>query len=84
VILLRLRPFSPQPRGERATSAAQAMRKLNEMGCDELAGVAAELGFGVLTDRGRAEALAHLDRCAACRESVRQLTMTGEAFLDLQ
>jgi hypothetical protein len=61
----------------------QAMRELNEMGCDELAGVAAELGFGVLTGRGRAEALAHLDQCEACRGSVSRLTVTGEEFLGL-
>jgi hypothetical protein len=59
------------------------MRELNEMGCDELAGVAAELAFGVLTGRGRAEALAHLDQCEACREGVRRLTVTGEEFLGL-
>jgi len=59
------------------------MRELTEMECGELAGVAAELGLGVLTGRERAEALAHLDRCQACRDSVRQLAMTGEDFLGL-
>ncbi len=59
------------------------MDELNRMGCGELADVAAELALGVLTGRERAAALAHLDRCAACREHVRRLTMTGEDLLGL-
>ena len=53
------------------------------MECDELAGVAAELALGALTGRERADALAHLDRCEACREDVRRLTMTGEELFGL-
>lgn len=59
------------------------MSELNEMGCREFSDVAAELALGVLTGRERAEALAHLDHCAECREKVRQLTMTGEGLLAL-
>ena len=59
------------------------MSELNEMGCAEFADVAAELAFGVLTGRERARALAHLDRCDACREDVRQLTVTGEELVGL-
>ena len=59
------------------------MSELNEMGCAEFAGVAAELALGVLTGRERARALAHLDRCDACREDVRQLTVTGEELVGL-
>jgi anti-sigma-K factor RskA len=59
------------------------MSELNEMGCTEFADVAAELALGVLTGRERARAIAHLDRCDACRENVRQLTMTGEELLGL-
>ena len=59
------------------------MSELNEMGCDEFADVAAELALGVLTGRERAQAIAHLDHCDACRENVRQLTMTGEELLGL-
>ena len=44
---------------------------------------AAELALGVLTGRERAQALAHLDHCASCREKVRQLTATGEGLLGL-
>ena len=59
------------------------MSELNEMGCEEFANVAAELALGVLTGRERAQALAHLDRCDACRDEVRQLTLTGEELLGL-
>jgi hypothetical protein len=59
------------------------MSELNEMGCDEFADVSAELALGVLTGRERAQAIAHLDHCDACRENVRQLTMTGEELLGL-
>jgi anti-sigma-K factor RskA len=53
------------------------------MSCAEFTDVAAELALGVLTGRERAEALAHLDHCEACREHVRQLTMTGEQLITL-
>jgi anti-sigma-K factor RskA len=59
------------------------MSELNEMGCAEFAGVAAELALGVLTGRERARALAHLDWCETCRENVRQLTVTGEELVGL-
>lgn len=61
----------------------RAVSELNDMGCAGFADVAAELALGVLTGRERAEALAHLDRCAACQESVRQLAVTGEELLRL-
>jgi hypothetical protein len=59
------------------------MSDLNEMGCAEFADIAAELALGVLTGRERAHALAHLDRCDACRENVRQLTVRGEELVGL-
>ena len=59
------------------------MGELDRSGCGELADTAAELALGALTGRERAEALAHLDRCTACREYVRRLTMTGEELLGL-
>ena len=59
------------------------MSELNEMSCREFSDVAAELALGVLTGRERAQALAHLDHCDACRETVRELTMTGEALVGL-
>jgi hypothetical protein len=60
-----------------------AMSELNQIGCEEFAEVAAELALGVLTGRERAEALAHLDHCESCRETVRQLASTGEQLLGL-
>lgn len=59
------------------------MTEVNGMSCAEFADVAAELALGVLTGRERADALAHLDGCDACRESIRQLTATGEGLLGL-
>jgi len=59
------------------------MSERDEMNCDEMADLAAELALGVLTGRERAQAIAHLDRCDACRENVRQLTETGEGLLGL-
>ena len=59
------------------------MSELDEMNCDEMADLAVELALGVLTGRERAQAIAHLDRCDACRENVRQLTETGEGLLGL-
>lgn len=59
------------------------MSERSEMSCREFSDVAAELALGVLTGRERAAALAHLDHCDACRENVRQLTMTGEGLLEL-
>lgn len=59
------------------------MTELYGMSCAEFADVAAELALGVLTGRERADALAHLEHCDACREHVSQLTMTGEELLAL-
>jgi hypothetical protein len=61
----------------------QAVSELNEMGCAGFTEVTAELALGALTGRERAEALAHLDHCAACQERVRRLTVTGEELLQL-
>jgi hypothetical protein len=59
------------------------MSERNDMTCAELADVAAELALGVLTGRERALAVAHLEKCDACREDVRQLMATGERLLEL-
>ena len=59
------------------------MSELDEMSCEDFAWVAAELALGVLTGRERAAALEHLDRCDACRKTVRQLSMTGDELLGL-
>jgi hypothetical protein len=59
------------------------MSELNQTGCAEFADVAAELALGALTGRERARALAHLDQCDACCETVCQLTVTGEGLVGL-
>ncbi|MEV5954199.1 zf-HC2 domain-containing protein [Streptomyces sp. NPDC051987] len=51
--------------------------------CARLREVGAELALGVLPGRERAEAVAHLDECAACREYVRQLTGIGDRLIGL-
>jgi hypothetical protein len=51
--------------------------------CEKLREIGAELALGVLPGRERAEAVAHLDRCADCRESVRQLTLVGDRLIGL-
>jgi hypothetical protein len=59
---------------------------MNEHGLmdfDGFSDVAAELALGVLTGRERADALAHLEHCDACREMVRQLAMAGEELVEL-
>lgn len=59
------------------------MSEISQMGCEEFASVAAELALGVLTGRERAQALAHLEHCDACREDVSLLTSAGEQLLAL-
>ena len=59
------------------------MSELDGVSCAEFHDSAAELALGVLTGRERAEALAHLDYCEACREHVRSLTVTSEKMLSL-
>lgn len=51
--------------------------------CERLRERGAELALGVLPARERAEAVAHLDGCAECREYVEQLTAAGDGLLGL-
>ncbi|MFE8945594.1 hypothetical protein [Streptomyces sp. NPDC007856] len=55
----------------------------SDANCDKLRQIGAELALGVLPGRERAEAVAHLDRCADCREYVRQLTLVGDRLIGL-
>jgi hypothetical protein len=48
-----------------------------------LGDVAAELALGALTGRERAEAVAHLEKCPACRAHVQDLTRTATQLLAL-
>jgi hypothetical protein len=56
---------------------------MGRLDCGELADIAAELALGAVTGRERAEAVAHLDRCAACRERVGRLMVTEERLVGL-
>ncbi|MGW7525221.1 hypothetical protein [Streptomyces sp. NPDC054783] len=55
----------------------------SDVNCDKLREIGAELALGVLPGRERAEAVAHLDRCADCREYVRRLTLVGDRLIGL-
>ena len=59
------------------------MGEFNDIGCAGLAAVAAELALGALTGHERAGALAHLDRCEACRDKVSRLMVTSGELLEL-
>jgi hypothetical protein len=59
------------------------MSESSMMSCGEFDDVAAELALGVLTGRERADAVAHMEHCDACRETIRQLSITGEELVGL-
>lgn len=50
-------------------------------GCEEFGQAVAELALGVLPGYERATALAHLDRCPACRTAVSRLAETRDRLL---
>ncbi|MGW0625189.1 anti-sigma factor family protein [Streptomyces sp. NPDC002758] len=55
----------------------------SDVNCDKMRELGAELALGVLPGRERAEAVAHLDQCADCREYVEQLTLVGDRLIGL-
>jgi hypothetical protein len=55
----------------------------SDVTCEKLREIGAELALGVLPARERAGAVAHLDRCADCREYVQQLTLVGDRLIGL-
>lgn len=55
----------------------------SEPACERLREIGPELALGVLPGRERAGAVAHLERCADCREYVRQLTLVGDRLIGL-
>ena len=55
----------------------------NDVNCEKLREIGAELALGVLPGRERAAAVAHLDRCADCREYIGQLTLVGDRLIGL-
>ena len=54
-----------------------------ELTCQQCHELAPELALDVLPGRERAEALAHLDGCAGCRETVSALTATADRLVEL-
>jgi hypothetical protein len=54
---------------------------MTSMSCEQLADVAPELALGVLTGRERADAFAHLDRCASCRQLLNSLSGVTDELL---
>ncbi|MER6128625.1 zf-HC2 domain-containing protein [Streptomyces sp. NPDC001795] len=55
----------------------------SDVTCEKLREIGAELALGVLPGRERAEAVAHLDRCADCREYIEHLTLVGDRLIGL-
>ncbi|MFF4208581.1 hypothetical protein ACFYZE_04240 [Streptomyces sp. NPDC001796] len=55
----------------------------SDVACEKLREIGPELALGVLPGRERAGAVAHLDRCADCREYVAQLTLVGDRLIGL-
>lgn len=53
------------------------------MTCAELDAVAAELSLDLLTGEQRAEALAHVAECAACRARVAELTAAADRIVQM-
>ncbi|MBV8996598.1 MAG: hypothetical protein JO287_23490 [Pseudonocardiales bacterium] len=54
-----------------------------ELTCQQCREVAAELALDVLPCHQRADALAHLERCAACQDTVSALTVTADRLVEL-
>ncbi|WP_181383863.1 hypothetical protein [Streptomyces sp. NWU339] len=55
----------------------------NDVTCEKLREIGVELALGVLFGRERAAAVAHLDRCAACREYIEHMTLVGDKLIGL-
>lgn len=54
-----------------------------ELTCQQCQEVAAELALDVLPCRKRADALAHLERCTSCQDTVSALTVTADRLVEL-
>jgi hypothetical protein len=54
-----------------------------DLTCEELRELEAELALGILPARDRARAIVHLDHCPGCRAEVEQLTRIGDGLLGL-
>jgi hypothetical protein len=56
---------------------------MSELTCSQCRDLGAELALGILGGRQRAQVLAHLDGCIACRDQVRELTVLGDEVAGL-
>jgi hypothetical protein len=56
---------------------------MSELTCQQCRDLAAELALDVLPALERAQALAHLDRCTTCRDTVSSLTLTADRLIEL-
>lgn len=56
---------------------------MSELTCHQCCDLAAELALDVLPALERAQALAHLDRCVICRDTVSSLTVTADRLIEL-
>jgi hypothetical protein len=56
---------------------------MTELTCQQCRELAAELALDVLTGHERAQALAHLDDCTNCRDTVSALTVTADRLIEL-
>jgi len=56
---------------------------MRELTCHHCREIAAELALDVASGIERAQALAHLDSCATCRETVSALTVTVDRLIEL-
>lgn len=56
---------------------------MTELRCSDVAAVDAELALGVADARTRAAAVAHLERCPACRRRVRDLSDVADRLVEL-
>lgn len=54
---------------------------MSTMTCSDLHTLAAEFAFGLVDGVERADVMAHLDGCPACRDHVESLTATADALL---
>ncbi|MFF0109591.1 hypothetical protein [Streptomyces hirsutus] len=55
----------------------------SDVTCEKLREIGVELALGVLFGRERAVAVAHLDRCAACRAYIEHMTLVGDGLIGL-
>jgi hypothetical protein len=56
---------------------------MTESDCARLRELGAELALGIADGRDRAAAIAHADRCPACRAYLEDLTLVGDGLLHL-